>query len=400
MEDHTPMEHLRGTLIHYPWGTFETIHDLLGTEPDGRPVAEFWLGAHALAPSALADETLDRALEMRPELLGVRSIDAFGTQLPFLMKVLSARHPLSLQVHPSRDQAEAGFAAEEAAGVPITAPHRVYRDSWPKPEILVALEEFHTLCGFRDPALTIALFEDLDAGPIVERILGPLRARGGPAGLQEVFLQVLAMKEQQGDVVDAVLAAAVVQREEPGELGDFARTALELDDAFPGDPGILAALLMNRVVLQPGQGLYTPAGLMHAHLRGTGIEVMASSDNVIRGGLTTKHIAIDELVRVVDFGWAEPEVIDPTQTSTGVFDYPTHCDEFDVWRLEVGTGPLQLPAPEGARIALVTHGTVSLTDATHTLELGKGDSVFIPANNPTITATGEAQVFLASTGLV
>ena len=290
------MEHLRGTLIHYPWGTFDTIHELLGTEPDGRPVAEFWLGAHTLAPSSLADATLDQALAQRPELLGARSVDEFGPYLPYLMKVLSARHPLSLQAHPSRALAEEGFAAEEAAGVPLTAPQRVYKDDWPKPEILVALEEFHALCGFRDPSITIALFEALEVGPSIERVIGPLRSRGGEAGLQEVFLQLLAMKEQQVDIVDAVLAAAVERRDEPGELGDFARTALELDDVFPRDPGILAALLLNRVTLQPGQGLYTPAGVMHAHLRGTGVEVMASSDNVIRGGLTTKHIAVDELV--------------------------------------------------------------------------------------------------------
>lgn len=394
------MEHLRGTVIHYPWGTFDTIHDLLGTEPDGRPVAEFWLGAHTLAPSALAEGTLDHALALRPELLGGRSVAEFGPQLPFLMKVLSARHPLSLQAHPSRGEAERGFALEEASGIPLTSPQRVYKDTWPKPEILVALEEFHTLCGFRDPALTIALFEALDVGPPIQRVIGPLRARGGEAGLQEVFLQVLAMKEQQADIVDAVLAAAVRHRDDAGELGAFARTALELDDVFPRDPGIIAALLMNRVRLLPGQGLYTPAGLMHAHLRGTGIEVMASSDNVIRGGLTTKHIAVDELVRVVDFTWGAPEVIDATETAPGVHDYPTHCHEFDVWRLEVTTGnPLPVPAPEGARIALVTRGEVTLDDGTHRLDLARGDSVFVPATNAAITATGDAQVFLAAPGL-
>lgn len=394
------MEHLRGTLIHYPWGTFDTIHDLLGTEPDGRPVAEFWLGAHSLAPSALADTPLDQALRMRPELLGARSVAEFGPQLSYLMKVLSARHPLSLQAHPSRALAEEGFAAEESAGIPLTAPQRVYKDNWPKPEILVALEDFHTLCGFRDPAVTIALFEALEVGPPIERIIGPLRARGGQAGLQEVFLMVLAIKEQQADIVDALLAAAVARRHETGELGDFARTALELDDAFPRDPGIIAALLMNRVFLTPGQGLYTPAGVMHAHLRGTGIEVMASSDNVIRGGLTTKHIAVDELVRAVDFSWGEPEVIDPTETAPGVFDYPTHCLEFDVWRIEATPDrPIEVPTPEGARIALVTRGEVTLDDGTHRLELGQGDSVFIPATNGRVTATGDAQVFLAAPGI-
>ena len=394
------MEHLRGTLIHYPWGTFDAIHDLLGTDPDGRPVAELWLGAHPLAPSALADTTLDHAVARRPEWLGATSVGEFGPQLPFLMKVLSARHPLSLQAHPSRVQAEEGYAAEEAAGVPLTSPQRIYKDAWPKPEILVALTEFHALCGFRDPATTVALFEALDAGPTVERLISPLRARGGEAGLQEFFLEVLSMKERHVDVVDAVLAAAITHRDAPGELGLLARTALELDDVFPRDPGILAALLMNRVTLTPGQGLYTPAGVMHAHLRGTGVEVMASSDNVLRGGLTSKHVSVDELVRVVDFTWGEPEVLTGTETSPGVWDYPTHCHEFDVWRLEVAPGAsVAVPAPEGARIALVTQGTVTLASSVHTLELTRGASVFIPAGSPAITATGSGQVFLSAPGL-
>ena len=146
------MDQLQGTMIHYPWGTFEAIHSLLGTEPDGRPLAEFWLGAHPLAPSALPGTTLDAAIAQRPALLGDQSLAAFGPHLPFLMKVLSARHALSLQAHPNREQALAGFAAEEAAGIPREAPQRTYKDTWPKPEILVALDEFHTLAGFREPA--------------------------------------------------------------------------------------------------------------------------------------------------------------------------------------------------------------------------------------------------------
>ena len=394
------MQHLRGTLVHYPWGTFDTIHELLGSQPDGRPVAELWLGAHTLAPSTLVDTTLDVAVAQRPELLGAPSVAEFGPHLPFLMKVLSARHPLSLQAHPSREQAREGFAAEEAAGVPLTSPQRIYKDDWPKPEILVALTEFHALCGFRDPDRTFALFEALGAGPLVDRLIAPLRGRGGEAGLQEFFLEVLSMKERHVDVVDAVLAAAVPLRHERGELGAFAATALELDDVFPRDPGILAALLMNRITLAPGQGMYTDAGVMHAHLRGTGVEVMASSDNVLRGGLTTKHVSVDELVRVVDFGWGDPEVMDGVETSPGVWDYPTHCHEFDVWRLEVTPdATVAVPAPEGARIALVTQGSVTLASTEHTLELARGESVFIPAGSPSITATGSGQVFLSAPGL-
>ncbi|QIK71689.1 hypothetical protein G7070_04640 [Propioniciclava coleopterorum] len=231
------MDLLQGTMIHYPWGTFEAIHDLLGTQPDGRPLAEFWLGAHPLAPSALAGTTLDTAIAERPTLLGERSVAAFGPQLPFLMKILSARHALSLQAHPNREQAQAGFAAEEAAGIPRESPQRTYKDTWPKPELLVALDEFRTLAGFREPTLTAELFGGLEAGPDVDRLIAPLRSRGGEAALQEVFLQVLSLGAEHRGVVDAVLAAAVSHRGEDGELGRFSRTALELDDVFPGDPG-------------------------------------------------------------------------------------------------------------------------------------------------------------------
>ncbi|MFT3876878.1 MAG: mannose-6-phosphate isomerase, class I [Propioniciclava sp.] len=394
------MDYLRGAVVNYPWGTFDAIHRLLGTEPDGEPVAELWLGAHPLTPSTIGDTTLDRHLAAHPDLLGQASVSEFGQQLPFLMKVLSARHPLSLQAHPDRVQAEEGFAAEEAAGVPRTAHHRTYKDNWPKPEILVALDEFHTLAGFRDPHRTALLFSALNAGPLVERLVAPLRGRGGEAALQEVFLDVLALPVDKRQVVDAVLAAAEARRDDEDEVGALARTALELNVTFPSDPGILAALLMNRVELQPGQAIYMHPGTMHAHLHGTGIEVMASSDNVLRGGLTNKHIAVDELVRVVDFSWGEPEILTGIETTPGVWDYPTFCHEFDVARLEVSEhAPVALPPAHNARIALVTRGEVALTNGTQSLPIKAGQSAFLPAEDAQVTATGDAQVFLASTGL-
>lgn len=394
------MDHLQGTMIHYPWGTFEAIHELLQTEPDGRPLAEFWLGAHPLAPSALSGTTLDAAIARRPALLGDQSVSAFGPQLPFLMKILSARHALSLQAHPNREQAEAGFAAEEAAGLPRESPQRTYKDTWPKPELLVALDEFRTLAGFRDPAITTELFTALQAGPEVDRLIAPLRARGGEAGLQEVFLQVLSLGADQRDVVDAVLAAAVTHRDADGQLGQFAKIALELDDVFPGDPGIVAALLMNPVTLQPGEALFVPPGRMHAHMHGTGIEVMASSDNVLRGGLTSKHIAVDELVTVVDFAWGTPTVRKAQEASPGVWTYKTPASEFEVSRIEASPGAaIELPERSAARILLVTRGNMALTSATGTLELTQGDSAFLSAQDTGVSATGDAQAFLASPGL-
>ncbi len=394
------MQHLRGTLVNYPWGTFDVIPTLLGEEPDGRPVAEFWLGAHPLSPSDLGDTPLDEALADTPALLGEATAAEYGNRLPFLLKVLSARHALSIQAHPDRAQAEEGFASEEAAGIPRTAPERTYRDDWPKPEILIALEEFHTLVGFRDPHVTAALFRALDAGPDAERLLAPLVARGGQAALQEVFLDVLALGDDPRRIIDQVLAAAVRHRNAGGTLGVLARTALQLDDTFPADPGILAALLMNHVVLQPGQALYLPAGRMHAHLRGTGIEVMATSDNVLRGGLTTKHIAVDELVKVVDFSWVEPEILSGTETAPGVWAYPTPCPEFDVWRLELVPGrTVTLPADTTARIALVTRGDAAFVEGDESMPAPQGSALFVAAGRSGVQVTGDAQLFVGAAGV-
>lgn len=395
------MDRLHGTMIHYPWGSFDAIHTLLGTEPDGRPLAEYWLGAHKVAPSLLTDTTLDVALSHEPQLLGRGSLATFGPHLPFLLKILSARHALSLQAHPGKDQAMAGFAAEEAAGVPMEAPERTYKDTWAKPELLVALDEFRTLAGFRSPARSAELFEGLGAGAAVDRLIAPLRARGGEAALQEVFLQVLSLDEPHRAVVDAVLAAAVSHRNDEDELGRFARTALELDDVFPGDPGIMAALLMNPVTLQPGEALFVPPGRMHAHLHGTGVEVMASSDNVLRGGLTTKHIAVDDLVTVVDFTWGTPTVRVASQTSPGVWTYPAPAVEFELSRLEVSPDTVvTLPRREEARIVLATRGTLTLVSAGTEVELEQGEATFLSASDIEVIATGDGQAFLASPGAV
>lgn len=394
------MEQLQGTLARYAWGTHDAIPSLLGFEADGEPVAEFWLGAHPLSPSRVGGVALDAALEADPAQLGERSGDEFGSLLPFLMKVLSARHALSLQAHPSREQAVEGFAEEENRGIARDAAERVYRDDWPKPEILVALDEFHTLYGFRSPRITWQLFNQLGVNDDVLKLLAPLNARGGEAALQEVFLDILAIEGNRLALVHDVLRAARAHEHDPGDAGCLARTALEIDATFPADPGIIAAMLMNHVILRPGEAVYVPAGCMHAHLRGTGIEVMASSDNVLRGGLTRKHIAVDELVRVVDFGWTDPEIITGTEVSAGAFDYPTGCPEFDLWRLELTPGvPVAVPRDGFARIALVTEGAASFRAGGDTLQLDRGQALFLTAHDVGVEARGAGQVFLAGPGL-
>ena len=393
------MQLLQGTVQRYAWGTKTAIPELLGIPADGQPLAEYWLGAHPLSPSLLDGVALNQRLAAEPELLGAGPRANFGERLPFLVKVLSASHALSIQAHPSREQAEAGFAAENAAGLALDAHERTYRDDWPKPELLIALDEFHTLSGFRDPKLTAALFEALGVADEIAPVIGPLTKRTGSAGLAEVFLDVLSLSGERAHVSELVCAAAMQHKDDPGELGEFARTVLELDEVFPADPGILAALLMNRLVLQPGESVFVPAGHMHAHLRGTGIEVMANSDNVIRGGLTPKHVDVGELLQVVDFSSGSPAITRAEVSTDGVHLYPTPCPEFDVWRITPNGDRVELPGHGSARVLLTVAGAGELTGSGQQLELTKGKAAFLAAAEDPVYLSGDAVVFAAASGL-
>ncbi|MGA4507941.1 mannose-6-phosphate isomerase, class I [Propionibacteriaceae bacterium G1746] len=396
---------LEGTVQAYAWGSHDAIPALLGIEPTGEPHAELWLGAHPKSPSTLPEQQADllRVINAHPELLGTRSVEQFGPTLPFMMKVLSASQPLSLQAHPNRAQAEAGFDAENAAGVSLDDPRRSFKDPWPKPEMAVALTPFSTLSGFRPACQTADLLEKLDAGPELNPVIGALKNRVGEAALAEVFLVALSLAEQHQGLVDQVVAAALRHVDDRGELGVFARTAIELDEHFPGDPGILAGLLLNRLDLEPGHAVFMNPGNMHAHLKGTCIEIMASSDNVLRAGLTQKHIDVDGLVQVVEFVGQPTMLVDPVTEAPGLSRYPTPSPEFALWHIELGRGassnePLLLPASEGARILLVEDGYLACSGADETVEVVKGRSLFIPAGE-VVRVNGDAVAWLAAAGI-
>lgn len=394
------MKKLHGTIVNYAWGSHSAIPRILGRPEDGRPQAEYWLGAHRSAPSLLADEPLDAYLSAHPATIGDRSVKLFGAQLPYLMKVLAARQALSIQAHPARWQAEEGYAREESAGIPRNAKERTYKDSWPKPEILIALDDFHILHGFRDPHQTHDLFTQLGVAELLEPLISPLVERKGSAALAEVFLDVLSLDESRVHLVNEVSAAAVKHVDAPGALGEFARTAVELDEFYPGDRGILGALLMNRVTLRPGEAVFTPSGVMHAYLYGTGIEVMANSDNVIRGGLTPKHIDVEAMVAVVDFSPAQPRVVEGKLVRPGIYRYDAECAEFDVWRLALnpGLGAARLPGASTGRILFVTGGYLQLHCGDDTLDLRQGEAAFLEAGAGRVYATGDADAFLSGPG--
>jgi mannose-6-phosphate isomerase len=395
------MERLVGVVQPYAWGSPTVIPELLGVEPTGQPQAELWFGAHPLAPSTAAGEPLDKIVDRDPQsVVGAASVAAFGPRLPFLLKIIAADRPLSLQAHPSRRQAEEGWAREEAAGIPRDAPHRTYRDGWPKPEVLCALRQTEALCGFREPGETYALFGQLGVGRPVMALLDPLADESVPAmeRLCVVFGRLLRLETADRPLVDEVLAAAAGLVEADPEVQAFARTATEIGSFYPGDPGVLAALLMNRITLRPYEALYLPAGNLHAYLSGGGVEIMANSDNVMRGGLTPKHIDVTELLRVVDFTPGFGGLVEPRQEAPGVWHYPVPAPEFALWRLELGDDAVPVPAYGSGRILLVTEGSVSLRSGEEELELGRGESALLTAAEK-VTVVGRATVFVGAPGV-
>ena len=390
------MRRIAGVVQPYAWGSPTAIPELLGRQPDGTPIAELWFGAHPGAPSSADGESLLTLIEREPAtVLGPDLAARYGRRLPFLLKVLAAAKPLSLQAHPTRAWAERRYAEEEAAGVPADAAHRLYRDAWPKPEMFCALGEVEALCGFREPAETHALFARLDV-EAADRLVAPLH-EGGAEELREVLGRLLRMTDDEREVVPQVVAAAA--EVEPGDpdLELFARTAVELDGYYPGDPGVLAALLMNRVHYGRNEAMFLPAGNLHAYLRGTGIEIMANSDNVLRGGLTAKHIDVEELLSVVDFNPGRPGLVSIVEVSPGVWHYQSPAPEFTLWRCEPYVEAALVPGTGSPRIMLVVEGELRASDGSQELLLGRGQALLaLPGEALTMSGTGTA--FLAGPG--
>jgi mannose-6-phosphate isomerase len=393
------MERLTGVIQPYAWGSRTAIPEFLGREPTGKPQAELWFGAHPLAPSTVEGEPLDKVVEHDPVgVVGRPSVEAFGPRLPFLLKVIAAAQPLSLQAHPSREQAEAGFAREQAAGIPRDAPNRTYRDGWPKPEVLCAMVETEALCGFREPHETYQLFENLGVASSLE-LVKPLADADVPAEerLATVFGRLLRLSPDQRSVITEVVQAAEAV-DQSDDLGSFARTARELGRHYPGDPGVLAALLMNRITLYPGDTLYMPAGNLHAYLSGGGVEIMANSDNVMRGGLTPKYVNVDELSQILDFRPGLPGLITPVEESPGVWRYPTPAPEFALWRIEARGESVNVPAGTSGRILLVTDDGLRMRSAAQELDLVRGEAALLTADEEAVV-TGRGTAFVGGPGV-
>ncbi|MFF9109731.1 mannose-6-phosphate isomerase, class I [Streptomyces sp. NPDC014805] len=364
------MDRLDNTVRPYAWGSTTAIPRLLGVEPTGEPQAEMWMGAHPGAPSRTARGTLAEVIAAAPEReLGAAAVAKFGPRLPFLLKLLAAGAPLSLQVHPDLEQARQGYADEERRGIPADAPHRNYKDANHKPELICALTEFDGLCGFRDPAHAADLLAGLGVDSL-KPYVDLLHAHPEDAALREVLTALLGADREE--TAHTVAEAAAACDRLGGDYAPYAGIAHH----YPGDPGVIAAMLLNHVRLQPGEALYLGAGVPHAYLSGLGVEIMANSDNVLRCGLTPKHVDVPELLRIVRFEASDPGVLRPEASPDGEEVYETPIDEFRLSRYVLSAGgaahDLTRSTPQ---ILLCTAGTVRAGDQ----ELTPGQSVFVPA---------------------
>ncbi|MFD0199900.1 MULTISPECIES: mannose-6-phosphate isomerase, class I [Saccharothrix] len=365
------MRKLETIVREYHWGSRTALAEMRGEpSPSAVPQAELWVGAHPDDPSRLAgcDVPLDAYLAANPAgLLGPASLAAFGPRLPFLLKVLAVDAPLSLQVHPNRDQAVVGFAEHG------------YRDDRAKPEILVALTEFETLSGFRRPAGTVALLDELDLPS-----LAPMRTSlsvGDTWGALRWALRA----------ADAGLVAEVA--EAAGRVPALAHV-VELAKFYPADAGVVAALLLNAVRLRPGQAVYVGAGVLHAHLRGTGVELMVNSDNVLRAGLTTKPVDVHAVLSLVDPNPGPAAVLDgegdgPLRT------YRTPDPEFRLHAVRPGA----VLTGGGPQLLLCTRGSVVVVRDGGEVVLRGGESVFLSHSADAAEVAGEGEAFWATTNL-
>jgi mannose-6-phosphate isomerase len=311
-------------------------------------------------------------------------------------------------VHPSREQAEAGYRAEAERGLAPDDRARNYVDDWPKPEILCALTPFEVLAGMRSTADAAALLSALDVAelaPLAADLAGTdlagtdLAGTGDPAALSRALAAILSWPAaERGPLVARVVAACERIAAEGGEYAAACAAIARIDKDHPGDLGIVAALLLRYAVLQPGEAVFMPAGGPHAYLRGTGVELLANSDNVVRAGLTPKHIDIPELLKLTDPTAAVP-VIEPRPVGDGVSVYDSPAPEFRLYRAELGTGEVTLPGAGGARIVLCAGGTATLRADSGPLKLPKGKSCYLSAADGAVIASGPASLFIAAPGL-
>ena len=383
-----------GALKNYDWGSPTVIPELLDHRVTGEPVAELWFGAHRMGPAELRgsgvrlDELIGADLRAA---LGASVAARFGS-LPFLLKVLAVDAPLSLQTHPSTEQARRGFEREESLGIPLDGAHRCFRDRHHKPELICALSEFSALCGFREPAETLELLATIPTDAL-DPVRARLTAEPTSSGIGRLVEWLLSQdRRTTAELVGSVVAACAERSS--SAFAPERQVVYELGRRYSQDPAVLVSLLLNLVTLQPGEAIFFGPGNLHCYLRGTGVELMASSDNVVRAGLTSKHVDLATLLEIVETDPTAVDVQRPSATG-GVVDYRSPVEEFSLQRIDLNGSARIEPGPA---ILLCTSGQARFESRTDAHRLGSGEAAWMAACDGPARLDGTATVFRAGVG--
>lgn len=377
----------------YAWGSTHLISDYFGTVPTGSPMAEIWYGTHAGSPT--------QVLGQSQTLLEARG----GEPLPFLLKVLAAGQPLSIQAHPNLEQAKAGFDRENSSGLEISDPNRDYKDANHKPEMIVALTDFDALIGFRpvsDIAVSLRrmamLAQQLQLTDL-ETALGEYHQLLRLGGVKALFRGVLGRRGKLDAVCEQLAVLAVAAKAEQNVETQNLQLVPQLQQLYPGDPGVFISQLMNVVHLKPLEAAELPAGNIHAYLSGLGVEVMAASDNVLRGGLTPKRINVEELLQIVQFESSEVRPVSEASIATGVTRYVSSFTDYTLDRIDVDSQAEVTVQLSNPAILLCTDGRLTIEDLTGSLHLQAGEAAYLAgAEKVSVKADSSvsARAFLAS----
>ncbi|MEE8397931.1 MAG: mannose-6-phosphate isomerase, class I [Desulfobacterales bacterium] len=395
---------LRNPIQEYAWGSHTAIPELMGANsPAERPQAELWMGAHPKAPSLVRCDSkwvsLLDLIEREPEtILGKKTADRFANRLPYLFKVLAVANPLSIQAHPNRIQAKEGFKRENSLGIPLDAAHRNYRDDSHKPECICALTPFWVLKGFRRISDILFYCDRINPKGLAP-LTDDLRNDADPEGLRRFFHALMGFKgEKKKTLIESALSGIEKHRgEDP--VFDWMMT---LQGVYPFDIGVLSPMILNLIRLEPNQAMFLPAGQLHAYLDGVGMELMANSDNVLRGGLTPKHVDVPELIRILDFSEGDTDVLALHQENDCEYRYPSKTDEFFLSVVSVKDRRIfHSEAERSAEILFCVSGQATITDLGDGEEIvvEKGSSVVIPAAVSGYTVKGNAKIYRAATAL-
>jgi mannose-6-phosphate isomerase len=392
---------MKNIIQEYAWGSYTAIPELLGNvSPAKTPQAELWMGAHPKAPSMVKCDgnwkSLLELIEKNPlDILGEKVAEKFDNSLPYLFKVLAAAKPLSIQAHPSRDQAKRGFERENRVGIPIDAYNRNYKDDNHKPECICALSLLWALNGFRKISDIVGLMEKICPKGLKNE-LDNLRGEPNSLGLKNFFQAMMTMDR---DRQKQIIADAITSAQKFIDDDQAYKWMIDLHREYPADIGIFSPVLLNLICLKPGQAMYLRAGELHAYIDGVGIEIMANSDNVLRGGLTPKHVDVPELLKVLNFEEREIDILIPEESNNYESIYSSSAEEFILSVISVKEGIIyNSPLDRSVEILLCTEGNATVFDSGENdkIDIAGGRSVIIPAIVEKYSIEGNATLYKAA----